>query len=118
MTVPPAWVMMPWTVDRPSPVPEVKFLGGEERLESAGGYLWAHAGPGVGDGELGVVPWVDAGADMTSTLVGEAAAGGGDGQGAAVRHGIAGVDGQVEQGLLDPPGVGVDVGGVGGQVQL
>ena len=81
-----------------------EFPGGEERLEGPGGDLGAHAGPGVGDGERGVVPWIDSGAGVTGALVGEVSAGGGDGQGAPVGHGVAGVDGQVEQGLLEPPG--------------
>src|SRR5450756_2101506 len=83
---------------------EAGSLGGVEGLEGAGGYLWCHAGSGVGDGEAGVV----AGAGAV-----EAGAGGGEGEGAAVGHGGAGVDAEVEDGLFQLPGVGPD-GGQGG----
>ena len=43
---------------------------------------------------------------------------GGDGHLAARGHRVAGVHHQVEHGLLDAVGIGDDVGGVGGEVEL
>ena len=73
-------------------------LGGEERLEHLGHEVGRHAGAGVGHADAEVLPRrhvVLAGTDLVHPPVG-----GLDGDAAAIRHGVARVDAEVQQGVL------------------
>ena len=84
------------------------LLGGEERLEDAADHVGRDADAGVlhldqqvfagGDAELG---------ELQAFALGDVA--GADGEGAAVGHGIPGVDGQVDDDVLELGLVGLDV---------
>ena len=83
------------------------ILGGEERLKDVRQHVWGNAGSGVGDGEDDPV----AGREL-----GQHGRGFGphvallqrNREHAAIWHGIAGVDRQVGEELLDAGGIGVD----------
>ena len=87
-------------------------LGGEERLEDSAQVLRRDAGPGVGDGEMGAVAGGGPGVLNGVGLVDQ-----GDIDGelefAASGHGVAGVDGEVEQRLLEHAGIGAHGDGLG-----
>ncbi len=85
----------------------LQSLGGVEGLEDVGLGIGVHAHAGVADGEHDVVAGLHRG--MEAGVVGvEGDVGGLDGQLPAVRHGIAGVDRQVHDDLLDLSGIGLD----------
>src|ERR1035438_6458806 len=81
------------------------FLGGEEGLEDMALGFFVHALTGVAEGEADVL--------SVRQVPGEPRAaidiGGFDGQVAARRHGIAGIDGKIEEDLVHLPRVGEDV---------
>ena len=96
-------------VDRGQPEPGsgALALGGVEGLEGVVHHFGRHPGAGVADPQS----HVPAGPDPRSPghRVGvHDDVGGVDAQGAPVGHGVAGVDGQVDQYLLDLAGVGED----------
>jgi hypothetical protein len=87
-------------------------LGGEERLEDPGPGRRLHADAGVADRQHHVP--AGAGAELGGGVgLVELDVGGLDGQPAAVGHGVAGVDHQVHQHLLELAGIGVDPAEVG-----
>ena len=90
-------------------------LGGVERLAGAGDDLGRHPGAGVADGHGDVAAGRQVVPEGGVGLV-DLGVGGLDGQGPAAGHGVAGVDGEVDQDLLDLAGVGGDGGQVAGQV--
>jgi len=91
-------------------------LGGEERLERVLRGHRVHPGPGVGDPDLHVVAGQQLGQVGQVVRVGGGRGGrrqrvdvrGGDRHPAAVRHRVPRVQGQVDDGLLEQPGVGLD----------
>jgi len=80
-------------------------LGGEERLERPVDDVLGHPGAGVADFQADVPPrrQPDAAGSMVRV---DTLAGGGDDQLPACGHGVAGVDGQVDEDLLDLARVG------------
>ena len=76
------------------------FLGGEEGLERALGDLGRHAEPGVGDGQLDIVSVWNVGIGLDPHRAA------GEAQHAAVGHGVAGVDREVEHRDLELGRVG------------
>ena len=97
---PPLCCTMPYTVDRPRPVPLPGRLGGEERLEDAGARRLVHAGAGVAHGQSRRTG--PGGRRALARMLGRRST-------SAVAmvsvppcgHGVAGVDRQVHQHLLD-----------------
>ena len=83
------------------------FLGGEERLENVRERLRGHAGAGVGHGEHDVATGLGARMFAAVELV-ELAIACFDLQLAAVGHGVARVDGEVHDDLLDLALIGFD----------
>jgi hypothetical protein len=71
------------------------LFGGEERLEGALADRLGHSRAGVGDGDLHVLPRTHVGI-LAAIGVVEIGVAGFDGQFAAVRHRIAGIDGEIE----------------------
>ncbi len=83
--------------------PVAALLGGEERLEEALFHLGGHALAGVGHGKLEVMSgW------QVALGLRDLGLPGGERQGAAGGHGVAGVDDQVEDHLLELAEVHVD----------
>ena len=84
------------------------ILGGEERLEDLGHDLGRHAGAGVLDLDQHVLAGRHAVAgELQALALGDVARA--DGERAAVGHGVAGVDGEVDDHLLELRLVGLDV---------
>ena len=88
------------------------FLGGEKRLEEMAQGGVVHAAAGVGDAQADEMAGAGFGIDHAGDGF-EDAGSGADGQASAVGHGVAGVDGEVDQDLFDHADVGVN----GGQVR-
>ena len=84
---------------QPEPGALADRLGGEERIEGARDHVGRHAGAGVGDAERDVLPRRQV-ALARGALV-EPFVGGLDGEAAAVGHGVARVDAEVEQRVLE-----------------
>ena len=84
-----------------------EFLGGEERLEDARLHFAAHAAASVGHGQQHVAAGLDVGRQVVGVRVQDDVAGL-DGELAAARHGVAGVDRQIDEHLVDLAGVGLD----------
>ncbi len=74
-------------------------LGGEERIESTLDHVGGHAGAGVGHAERNVLSWLEFA--LAGAVLVKPAVGGFDGDAAAFRHGVAGVDAEVEQRVLE-----------------
>src|ERR1700730_659808 len=83
------------------------LLGGEERFEDAGLGGGFHTVAGVGNGDDHVVSTLDRRMEMGVLAVDEKILRI-DGELAAERHGVAGVDGEIEEDLLELAGVGFD----------
>ena len=81
------------------------ILGRVERLEGMGLNLLGHARAGVGDGDHDVLARHDLGLCRGIGLV-EIGVGGLDGELAAVRHGVARIDGEIEDADLELVGIG------------
>ena len=81
------------------------ILGGVERLEDVAQHLRRHAGPGIGHRQQDVVPGRDVVARGRIGFV-EGGVAGLDDQGATVGHGVARVEGQVQQCVLDQTRIG------------
>ena len=80
-------------------------LGGEKRLEDMGLSFGIHAHAGVADGQHHVLARLRWGVQAGIAFV-ERDIGGLDGEFAALRHGIAGVDRQIHDDLFDLAGIG------------
>ena len=80
------------------------WLGGEERLEHPAHHFWCHAGAGIADRQHDILARIDL-AMLDGIGVVEMGVGDFQGQLAAVRHGVTGVDRQIEDGVLDLGGV-------------
>ena len=102
----------------PEPASLPHRLGGEERLEDPLQSLGIHSRAGVGHGDADVVagPDLDAGVRHSELAV-EPFPGGGDGQPTTRCHGIAGVEREVEQDLLQLALVGEYQPGIGREVE-
>ena len=85
-----------------------RLLGGEERLEGARPRRLVHAAAGVGDLEHEVVAGGGGDEDAAVVLV-QLDVGGPDGERAALGHGVAGVDGEVEQHLPELARIGAQL---------
>jgi len=83
------------------------LLGGEERFEDAGLGGGVHAVTGVGNGEENVVSEFHGSMKVGVGVVDEEVLGF-DGEPAAQRHGVTGVDGEIEENLLKLARVGFD----------
>jgi hypothetical protein len=83
------------------------FLGGEKRLENAAQIFRGDAGPGIAEGEADELAWGGLGMEAGLGRV-NMDGGGADQELAAFGHGVAGVDGQVDQNLLQHPRIGLD----------
>jgi len=83
------------------------FLGGEEGLEDAGLGGGVHAVTSVGNGEQNVVTKLDRGMKMRVVVIDEEVLRF-EGEPAAKGHGVAGVDGEVQENLFELAGVGFD----------
>ncbi len=88
------------------------FLGGEEGVEDFGDDFGWDTGAGIGDGEAdeGAGAAVGVGFEFVG---GELGVGGGERDGTAVGHGVAGIDGEVDDDLFHHADVGhggVEVG--------
>ena len=99
------------------PAADPRPLGGEEGLEGALEHLRRHAVAGVGDGEqdVGARPQTElecriVRVDLRTRRL--------DDEPAALRHGVAGVDREVEQRVLHLPRVGQGQGQIGGEPGL
>ncbi len=88
------------------------LFGGEEWLEQVTLHLGVHADPGIAHRQQHIRPLVDAQMILRIGRVQEDIARL-DGQFAALRHGIAGIDRQIHQHLLDLPRVRQDVAQIG-----
>ena len=95
---------------QPEPGALAHLLGGEEGLEDVRLDLGGHAVAGIADREHDVGARLDLGMGPGVGLV-QGHVAGRERQPAPVRHRVAGVDGQVEQDLLDLPRVGLDAPG-------
>ncbi len=84
-----------------------RLFGREERLEGALDHLLGHAGAGVGDRDLHVLAGLHVDILPTIAFV-EIGVAGLDGQFAAFRHGVAGIDRKVENGAFQLGGIGLD----------
>ena len=101
----------------PEPGPFAALLGREEGFEDVVEELGRDAGAGVGDLERDVGAGLEAG--WAIAIAGrELALAGGDGQGPAPRHRVAGVDGQVHDDLLDLARIDMHAAGLAAQHQL
>ena len=81
-------------------------LGRVERLERAGEHVAGHARAGVGDADRHILPRLHVGLRRRVALV-EIDVGGLDRQLAALGHGVAGVDGKIENADLELGRIGV-----------
>src|SRR6185437_13890132 len=85
-----------------------ELLGGEERLEGAIDYLAGHAGAGVADANGDVLAGRQIGIDTAILLIG-IDVGAFYRQLAAGRHGVARVDGEIDERRLEVVGIDFDV---------
>ena len=93
------------------------FLGSEEWLENLLKQFRRNPGSGVGDAKTDESAGPALG-DLRGRGVIEFDERGLDEEASAVGHGVAGVNGEVEQDLVDHAGVGVDHQGIGGELEL
>ena len=83
------------------------LFGGEERLEDAIAGFRVHADAGIGDGKDGIGTGDDVGIEAAVGIV-EDGHFGFNGEATAVGHGVACVEAEVHENLLDLGGVGLD----------
>ncbi|CAH2602877.1 protein of unknown function [Rhodovastum atsumiense] len=91
-------------------------LGGEERVERVFQHLGCHAAAGIGDGQGHV--FARRQIRRTGGLGLQGKVGGGDAQHATARHGVAGVDGEVQHRILHLRGIGFGDPQPGGAIEL
>jgi len=84
-----------------------RVLGGVERLEGVSDCLLNHSRAGVGEDQHRVRAGADVGPTTVGGYVNDARSGRLDGDLPTVRHGVAGVDGQIHEHLLDLSGDGL-----------
>ena len=118
-TVDPALVLLDDAIDggQAQAGAAVQFLGGEERLENPAQVLRRDAAAGVAEGQADVAARGRLGVLMRGGGI-QGDGGGFDAEPAAAGHGVAGIDGQIEQDLLDHAQVGLDGGKAGGEIHL
>ena len=104
-TWPPLWATMPYTVERPRPVPCPGPLVVKNGSKIRSCTSRRHAGARVADRERHVAAGLAARASRAASAPAHLGVGRGDGQDAAARHRVAGVDGEVHQHLLELAGV-------------
>ncbi len=92
-------------------------FGGEERFEDLGAGLGVHADAGIADLERGVGAGLGPGMSLAEVVVHRSCSDG-DGDAAAVGHGVSGVDTEIHQDLLELPGVGADDAGMAAPLEL
>ena len=113
-TSPPLCLAMPYTVDRPRPVPWPNALVVKNGSKMRSAVAGVHALAGVGhlehDVAAGATSWARCCCGLDRRLARA------DGQRAAARHRVARVDDQVQQHLLHLRAVGANGGHVGAEV--
>ena len=92
-------------------------FGGEERIEGLGGDLRRHAGAGIVDGDQDIRPRRDVGMQRGIAPV-ERRVRDLDRHRAAVRHGVARIDREVENGVLELAGIDLGVPRIVGDAEL
>ncbi len=93
------------------------FFRGEEGFEDMGESIWGDTAAGIGDFEEHVGAGVGVGLGGGGIFV-DGGALGADEELAAFGHGVAAIDGEVEDNLFEHDGVDLDVGEVGGEGEV
>src|SRR6185437_16856375 len=78
------------------------LLGGVERLDGSGEYVFGHAAPGIGHRQLDITPGGEVGRDGARHL---GQVDGADRDGPALGHRVPRVEREIENGVLDLPGI-------------
>ena len=95
--------------------PFADLLGGEKRLKNAGARGFVHSAAGVLDRQERIIHGARLKIDATRIHIQQGIAGS-DGQLPPLRHGVARIDGQVQEHLLDLAGIGLHQPKIGGQI--